>query len=180
MLNVSLLYYKKFCKYIKPICFEVNPYDTCMANRMVNGKQHTVACHFDYLKSIHGDPNFNDDFHKWLEKTYEIDDIGHVESSRGKVHEYLVMTLNYTEEGKLKIGMRKYLGAIVSELPHQLSDKVKCPWTENIFKVDEEENKLGDEKRTIFHSFLIKAMFLTKIGRVGVQPGIPFLDFRVK
>ena len=69
---------------------------------------------------------------------------------------------------------------MISELPHKLSDKVKCLRTENMFKVDKEENKLGDEKRTIFHSFLIKAMFLTKIGRVGVQPGIPFLDFRVK
>ena len=107
MLNVSLLYYKKFRKYIKSIGFEVNPYDTCVANRMVNGKQHTVACHLDDLKSIHGDPNFNNDFHKWLEKKYGIDDIGHVESSRGKVHEYLVMTLDYNEGVKLKIDMRK-------------------------------------------------------------------------
>ena len=48
---------------------------------------------------------------------------------------------------------------MISELPHKLSDKVKCLRTENMFKVDEEENKLGDENRTIFHSFLIKAMF---------------------
>ena len=53
------------------------------------------------------DPKFNDDFHKWLEKTYGSDDIGHVEASRGKVHEYLAMTLDNTEEGRLKINIRK-------------------------------------------------------------------------
>ena len=69
------------------------------------------------------------------------------------------MTLDYTEEGKLKIDIRKYLGAIISELSHKLSDKVNCPWTENMFKVYEKENKLRDENSTIFHLFVIKAIF---------------------
>ena len=158
----------------------MNPYDACVANRIFNGKQNTVACNFDDLESIHLDPMLNDNFYKWLEKTYGSDDIVHVEASRVKVHNYLVMTLDYTEEGKLRIYIRKYLGAMISGFPHKLSDKVKCPWTENMFIVYEEENKLGDKKRTIFHSFVIKAMFSTKIRRAGVQPDIYFLDFRVK
>ena len=147
---------------------------------MVNGKQNTVAYHFDDLESSHLDPDFNDDFHKWLEKTYGSNYIGHVEARRGKVQNYVVMTLDYTEEGKLKIDMRNYLGAMVYGFPHKLSDNVKCPWTENMFKVYEEENKLGDKKRTIFHSFVLKEMFSTKLRRAGVQPGIPFLDLIVK
>ena len=103
----SLLYYKKFRKDIKSIGFEVNPYDECVANKMVNGKQNTVVCHFDDLESSHLDPDFNDDFHKCLEKKYGSDDIGHVEASRGKVHEYLAMTLDHTEEGRLRINIRK-------------------------------------------------------------------------
>ena len=76
----------------------MNKYDACVANSMVNGKQNTVACHFEDLESIHLDPMLNDGFHKWLEKMYGSDDIGHVEASRVKVHNYLVMTLDYTEE----------------------------------------------------------------------------------
>ena len=53
------------------------------------------------------DPNFNNDFHKWLDKMYGSDYIGNVEASCGKVHEYLMITFDYTEEGKLKIDMRK-------------------------------------------------------------------------
>ena len=114
MLIASLLNYKKFRKDIKSIGFEVNPYDACVANRMVNGKQHTFAWHIDDLKSIHVDPKVNDDFQKWLEKNYGSDDIGHVEASRGKVHEYLAITLDYTEEGKLNIDMRKYLDEMIT------------------------------------------------------------------
>ena len=145
----------------------MNPYDTCVANIMVNGNQHTVTWHVDDLMSSHLDPKVNDDFHKWLEKTNGSNDIGHVEARRVKVHEYLAMTLDYTEEGKLNIDMRKYLDAMIDEFPHTLLYKVKCPWTKNLFKVYEEENKLGDKKRTIFHSFVIKAMFSTKIRRAG-------------
>ena len=98
MLISSLLYYNKFRKDNESIGFEVNPYYACVANRMVNGKQHIVTWHVDDLNSSHGYPKLNDDFHKWLDKTYGSDDIGHVESSREKLHEYLAMTLDYNEE----------------------------------------------------------------------------------
>ena len=107
------------------------------------------------------DPKVKDDFHKWLEKIYGSDDIGHVKSSRVKVHEYLAMTLDYTDEVKLNIDMRKSLDAMIAEFPDKISDKVNCPWTDKMFKVDKEEKNLGDEKRTVFRSFVMKAIFLT-------------------
>ena len=155
----SLLYHKKFRKDIELIGFEVNQYDACVANIMFNGKQRTVAWYVYDLKSSHVDPKVNDIFHKWLEKTYGSDDIGYVEASRGKVHEYLEMALDYTEEEKLRIDMRKYLDAMISEFPHKLSDKAKCLWTEKMLNVYKEEKKLGDERREIFNSFAMKAVF---------------------
>jgi hypothetical protein len=44
MLQSSLLYYKKFCKDLKGFEFKINLYDLCVANNMINGKQHTVTC----------------------------------------------------------------------------------------------------------------------------------------
>ena len=60
----------------------MNPYDECVANRIVNGKHHTVAWNVDDLKSIHVYSKFNNDFHKWLERTYGSNDIEYVEASR--------------------------------------------------------------------------------------------------
>ena len=147
---------------------------------MVNGKQHIVTWHVDDLNSSHGYPKLNDDFHKWLDKKYGSDDIVNVESSREKLHEYLAMTLDYIEEIKLNTDMRNYLDSMIAELPHKLLDKLKCPFNEKILKVNKEGIILGDEKRTIFHSFVIKAIFLTKQGCAGVQPTISFLYLRVK
>ena len=41
MLVAALLWYKKFCADLESIGFKFNPYDPCVANRIVNGKQHT-------------------------------------------------------------------------------------------------------------------------------------------
>ena len=38
----SLLYYRKFCKSLTDRDFEFNPYDACVANKMVNGKKMTI------------------------------------------------------------------------------------------------------------------------------------------
>ncbi len=53
MLQSSLLYYKRFRANIKSIGFKVNPYDPCVANQVVERKQHTVTWHVDDLKSSH-------------------------------------------------------------------------------------------------------------------------------
>jgi hypothetical protein len=103
MLQSSLLYYKKFCKDIESIGFEVNPYDPCVAHRIVNGKQHTVSWHVDDLKSSHVDNKVNDQFLQWLEKAYASDDIGHVKAIRGNRHDYLAMILDFSIPGILTI-----------------------------------------------------------------------------
>jgi hypothetical protein len=67
MLQSSLLYYKKFHKDIESIGFEVNSYDPCVANHILNG---TVSWHIDDLKSSHVDRKVNDQFLEWLKRTY--------------------------------------------------------------------------------------------------------------
>ncbi len=78
MMIASLLYYKKFRNDIESIGFEVNPYDICVANRTMNGKQHTVTWHVDDLKSSHVGSKVNDDFEEWCEIMYWSDTVGHV------------------------------------------------------------------------------------------------------
>jgi hypothetical protein len=68
MLQSSLLYYKKFRKDFEEFGFIINPYDPCVANRMVNGKQHTVTWHVDNLKSSHINSKVNDKFFAWLQE----------------------------------------------------------------------------------------------------------------
>jgi hypothetical protein len=115
MLISSILYYKKFRKEIESIGFEVNPYDICVANRKVNGKQQTVTWHVDDLKSSHVDSRVNNNFAQWCEKTYGSDDLGHVKVVRGKIHDYLGMILDFTDNGAMKVDMVYYIKGIFEE-----------------------------------------------------------------
>jgi hypothetical protein len=179
MLISSILYYKKFRKDIEEIGFEVNPYDICVANRMVNGKQHTVTWHVDDLKSSHVDPKVNDEFAKWCEKTYGSDDLGHVKVVRGKVHDYLAMIMDFTQEGALKVDMRYYIKGMIEEFPYEIKSTTTAPWTEKLLKVQEDSKKLEEERRSIFHTYVMKAMFLCKRARPDIDPSVIFLSSRV-
>ena len=60
MLVAALLWYKKFKSDLEEQGFEFNPYDACVANKEVNGKQQTVRFHVDDLMSSHVDSKVND------------------------------------------------------------------------------------------------------------------------
>ena len=50
MLTSALLFYKQFKNDIEEIGFHINPYDTCVANKIVNGRQQTIVWHIDDIK----------------------------------------------------------------------------------------------------------------------------------
>ena len=55
MLRTALLFYKRLRSDLENMGFEVNPYDPCVANKMVNGHQMTIYWHVDDLKVSHKD-----------------------------------------------------------------------------------------------------------------------------
>ena len=67
MMKTSVLYYKKFRKDIEDIGYEVNLYDNCIANKIINRHQHTITWHVDDMKSIHVYSKVNEYFYKWCE-----------------------------------------------------------------------------------------------------------------
>ena len=180
MLISSILYYKKFRSDIESIGFKVNPYDICVANRMVNGKQHTVTWHVDDLKSSHVDPKVNDEFHEWCKKMYASDNIGQVKVVRGKKHDYLAMILDYSEDGKLKVDMKYYIEDMLNQFPEEIKSTKSVPWSDKLFNVTTTSPALNNKMRETFHTFVMKAMFLCKRGRPDINPAIAFLASRVK
>ena len=53
IVKAALLFYIKFVKNLKSIEFELNPYDPCVANKIVDGAQLTVVWHIDDPKVSH-------------------------------------------------------------------------------------------------------------------------------
>ena len=62
----ALLYYKKFVKSLKSKAFKLNPYDGCVANKIVKGKQITICFHVDDCKISHEVPQVIDETIDWL------------------------------------------------------------------------------------------------------------------
>jgi hypothetical protein len=95
----SLLYYSKFRKSLTKIGFIFNPYDPCVANKQIlYCNQFTICFHVDGCKLSHKSPKVMDAIIKWLPKEYESifnDGSGEMAVSRGKVHTYLGMTLDF-------------------------------------------------------------------------------------
>ena len=54
-MKAALLFYNKFVANLKSFGFELNPYDPCVANKIVDGAQLTVVWHVEYLKVSHID-----------------------------------------------------------------------------------------------------------------------------
>ena len=62
MLVSAMLFYHKLTKALLSYSFDLNPYNPCVANKMVNGELPTICWHVDNLKSSHINPKVNNGF----------------------------------------------------------------------------------------------------------------------
>ena len=53
MLKSALLFYQKLRSNFEEMQFKINPYDPCMANKVINGSQMMITWHVDDLKISH-------------------------------------------------------------------------------------------------------------------------------
>ena len=59
-------YYKKFVKSLVKKGFKLNPYNRCVANKVVNGNQMTICFHVDNCKISHKSIKVVDHVIVWL------------------------------------------------------------------------------------------------------------------
>ena len=71
LLLASVLFYKKLLGYLKEYGFVLQRYDSCVANKVINGKQCTIVWWFDDLKISHMDNTVVKEVIKWLKDKYK-------------------------------------------------------------------------------------------------------------
>ena len=112
-----MIYYRKFTKSLTGTGFDINLYDPCVANKVINGSHMKICFHVDDCKMSHSQHKDNDCMTKRLSQEYEIifeDGSGHMSVIQVKVHEYLGMTLDQTVCGKVRIVMFSYIEDILN------------------------------------------------------------------
>ena len=185
IMKAALLYYEHFVRDITAIGFKLNPYDPCVANKIVRGKQLTIAWHVDDLKVSHKKYQVVSRMVKWLKAKYEQlfeDGSGAMTITRGKIHDYLGMQLDFSMPGEVKVTMIPYVKEIVTlfEQYDNSTKTAKTPASEFLFKTREDVKVLPEKQVAIFHTFVAKNLFASKRAWPDISVAVAFLCTRVK
>jgi hypothetical protein len=172
------LFYDKLRGLLEKWEFIINDYDECTFNKMVNGKQLTVQFHVDDLKISHMEENVIRDMVEDLNGVFGQDGTL-LEASYGKVHEYLGMTIDYSEENVVKFTMYDYLEDILAESPEDMKGMAVTPAHSKLFQVNPDCDKLDHKTMDWFHRTVARLLFASKRARPDLQTAVAYLCTRV-
>ena len=182
----GLMYYTKFCKSLLSVGFIFNPYDPCVANKLVGGKQMTICFHVDDCKVSHISSKMVTKMVAWLRQEYESifeDGTGKMTVNRGKVHTYLGMRLDYSSPGRVMISQFEYIAEVILAFdkadPGGSGTKTSAAPT-NLFRIDDDCVKLLPNKAKEFHNIVAKSLYATKRSRPDTCTAVAYLTTRVR
>ena len=178
-LKAALLFWKRLSLQLQAWGFKLNAYDSCVANKDINGKQCTIVWHVDDLKISHVDPAVVTDVIKLIESEFGKE--APLTISRGKVHDYLGMKINFEIPGKVQFIMEDYVKTVLEESPADMSGEAATPAANHLFETNSNSPTLLDkDKSELFHHITAKLLFLCKRARPDIQTAVAFLCTRVK
>jgi hypothetical protein len=179
-LNASLLFWQKLSGTLRDdMGFAVNPYDWCTMNKLVNGKQCTILWHVDDIKVSHVDPQVVTDILKEINDWYG--EIAPLTETRGPVHEYLGMTINYGSKGRVEFTMYDYIEDFLEDLPSEMRGSTPSPASSMLFEINVDNPVLLQKpEQEAFHRRVAQLLYLSKRARPDIQLPVAFLCTRVQ
>jgi hypothetical protein len=179
-LQAALLFQENLSKSLKEWGFEINPFDWCVANKMMDGKQCIILWHVDDIKISHANPKVVDRILGLLQGRYGKE--SPLTVTRGKVHKYLDMTIDYRKDGRVKFTMFDYIKNMLADLPADMDGEAATPAPVHLFQVNEKDmKKVSEDKAQLYHHNVAKLLFLSRRAtRPDIQTSVAFLCMRVK
>ena len=175
IMQATLLWYRTFVKYLKADEFEINKYNSCIANKIVNGKQCTVCWHVDDTQISHVDKNVVSAIIKNIENEF-----GTMTVTRGKEYNFVGMNFKLKDDGAVSITIKDYIEQCITSYEEEVkNNSTKIPANNKLFNNDVNSNKLGQDKSEILHHIVAKLLFVMKRVRLYICTIIEFLSSRV-
>jgi hypothetical protein len=175
----AILFYEKLTKQLEDWGYEPNCYDRCTFNKMINGSQVTIQFHVDDLKISHRDQSVIDEVLMDLNRKFGTTRKP-LAATTGMIHDYLGITIDYSEKGKVRFTMYDYLEDILDEMPDDMNGTAPTPASDNMFDVDEESPTLNEKESDFFHRTTARLLFAAKRARPDLQVAVAYLCTRVK
>ena len=170
----ALLWYDLFTNSLKEMGFILNPYDPCVANCMIDGKQCTIAWYVDDNKISHVNPNVVTDLIKRIEARFD-----EMTVTRGKEHTFLGMEFVINDDGTVQISMKDYLTESIEESGMKIERTVATPAKKDLFDVNDTASPLDKEEAEVFHSVVAKLLYVSLRARMDILLPVIFLCTRV-
>jgi hypothetical protein len=168
----SMLWYKKLQSVLLSNGYVANPYDPCVFNKIVEGKQVTIAFHVDDLLITSA-------LETGAQSAIEIllANFTDVTVTRGNRHPYLGMNIIVSESG-ISVDMIAYIEKILET--KTCGKRVTTPATENLFDIPQDSPALSSGAAKNFHSDVAKLLFLAKRTRLEILTAVSHLSSRVR
>jgi hypothetical protein len=170
----ALLWYDLFVNTLKDMGFELNPYDACVANKVINGTQCTIVWYVDDNKISHIDPKVVSDVILKIEERF-----GKMTVTRGNKHSFLGMNFTFNKNFTVSISMKEYLKECISESKLNIAKAVSSPAKKDLFDIDDTSPLLPTVESESFHSTVAKLLFVSLRARPDILLAISFLCTRV-
>jgi len=133
----ALLWYELFTKTLIGMSFELNPYNPCMANCMIDGKQCTIVWYVDNNKISHVSPKVLTDVIEAIKAKF-----GKMMVVRGKRHVFLGMDIVFNDDRTATITMKDYLMESIADSGMDASRTAATPAKKDLFTIDEDSPPL--------------------------------------
>lgn len=169
----ALLWYDLYSTTLIKMGFKLNPYDLCVANANIQGKQCTICWYVDDNKISHINPKVVDDVIAKIESKF-----GKMTTTRGSAHDFLGMHIKF-KKGKLSIGMKKHILKVFTMFGEDITRKAATPAKSYLFEVREASPAVDAQRSDIFHSVVAALLFVSRRCRLDIQTAIGFLTTRV-
>jgi hypothetical protein len=170
------------CKLVADLCsmgFELNPYDTCVANKMMDGHQMTICWHamisFLYTRIQRLCPASY-----WLQACYETPDRP-LQATRCALHDLLGINIDFSTPGDVLFNMIPYLAKVLHDFPEKIMEVSSSPAADHLFNIRDpkEAHFLPESQAIVFHHTTAQLLFLLHTCR-DIQTAIAVLTMSVE
>ncbi len=168
------LWHELFAGSLQEMGFKLNPCDTCIANKTIDGKQCTIAWYVDDTKISHKDDKVVTSVTDLIEERF-----GKMTVTRGRKHVFLGMDITFCNDGTATIKMKDDIKESIAEFGESIVRNAATPVRKDLFDTNEESGELTSAASKIFHSVTAKLLYVSKRGRQDAQLAIAFLSTRV-
>ena len=169
----ALLWYELYSSTLMKMGFEVNPYDLCVANATIDGKQCTICWYVDDNKISHMDMKVVEEVIAKIESKF-----GKMTVTKGSDQDFLGMDIKF-RKGKITISMKKHILKAISLFSEEITKSAATPAKNYLFEVREQSKKISEEKADNFHSVVATLLFVSRRCRLDIQTAVGFLCTRV-